>query len=124
MIRERSHSCWSCLHCGQSELGDQGKPKRARCEITKRMGKLSRGYSCQHFEYRQRSKELGEDGLPIKNRQPLDYRTERQWMEEGRQIRAGETGVKMHSSRMSLRVYEYYLIDQTEVIDNGENAEG
>lgn len=95
-----------------------------KCKITKRMGKLSRGYYCQHFEYMQRSGELGDDGIPIKNRQPLDYRTERQWESEGRRIREGETGVIMHSSRLSLKVYEYYLIEQTEVIDNGENAEG
>lgn len=121
---ERGHSCWSCKHCGVSEIGSQGKPKRVKCEITKRMGKLSRGYYCQHFEYRQRPKELGDDGIPIKNRQPLDYRTERQWESEGRRIREGETGVIMHSSRLSLKVYEYYLIEQTEVIDNGENAQG
>ena len=120
---ERGHSCWSCQHCGESERGSQGRPKRVKCEITKRMGKLSRGYYCQHFEYMQRSGELGDDGIPIKNRQPLDYRTERQWESEGRRIREGETGVIMHSSRLSLKVYEYYLIEQTEVIDNGENAE-
>ena len=121
---ERGHSCWSCQHCGESERGSQGRPKRVKCEITKRMGKLSRGYYCQHFKYMQRSGELGDDGIPIKNRQPLDYRTERQWESEGRRIREGETGVIMHSSRLSLKVYEYYLIEQTEVIDNGENAEG
>lgn len=121
---ERGHSCWSCQHCGESERGSQGRPKRVKCEITKRMGKLSRGYYCQHFEYMQRSGGLGDDGIPIKNRQPLDYRTERQWESEGRRIREGETGVIMHSSRLSLKVYEYYLIEQTEVIDNGENAEG
>ena len=117
---ERGHSCWSCQHCGESERGSQGRPKRVKCEITKRMGKLSRGYYCQHFEYMQRSGGLGDDGIPIKNRQPLDYRTERQWESEGRRIREGETGVIMHSSRLSLKVYEYYLIEQTEVIDNAE----
>ena len=117
---ERGLSCWSCQHCGEAERGSYGKPKRVKCEITKRIGKLSRGYNCQRFEYRQRLKDLGEDGLPIKNRQPQDYRTERQWESVGRRIRAGETGVKMHSSRLSLKVYEYYLIDQTDVMDRAE----
>ena len=61
---ERSHTCWSCLHCGEAESGSLGKPKRAKCTITKRFGKLSRGYDCKHFEYKQRTKELGADGLP------------------------------------------------------------
>ena len=113
---ERSHTCWSCLHCGEAESGSLGKPKRAKCTITKRFGKLSRGYDCKHFEYKQRTKELGADGLPIKNRQPLDYRTAKQWEDEGRRVKAGETGVLMHSSRLSMRVYEYFLIEQTELM--------
>lgn len=113
---ERAHSCWCCVHCGQSEKGSQGKPKRVKCEITKRMGKLSRGYNCQHFEYMQRSREVGDDGLPIKNRQPLDYRTRKQWEEEGRRIRSGEVGEKMHPSRLSMKVCEYYLVEQTEEV--------
>lgn len=96
---ERSHTCWSCLHCGEAESGSLGKPKRAKCTITKRFGKLSRGYDCKHFEYKQRTKELGADGLPENS---------------GRRVKAGETGVLMHSSRLSMRVYEYFLIDQTD----------
>ena len=78
-----------------------------KCEITKRMGKLSRGYYCQHFEYMQRSGELGDDGIPIKNRQPLEYRTERQWESGGRRISEGETGGSRHASGRSLKVREY-----------------
>ena len=63
---------------------------------------------------------MGDDGLPVKNRQPLDYRTRKQWEAEGLRIRAGETGRMMHASRMSLKVFEYFLIDQTEEIDNAE----
>lgn len=117
---ERGHSCWSCEHCGKAERGSMGRPKRAKCDITKRMGKLSRGYYCQRFEYKQREKALGDDGLPIKNRQPLDYRTAKQWESEGRKIKSGETGVLMHSSRLSMKVYEYYLIEQTEVMEYAE----
>ena len=102
----RSHTCWSCSHCGPSEVGDGGKPKRVKCEVTKRMGKLTRGYDCRYFEYKQRPGELGKDGIPIKNRQPLDYRTANQWEQDGRRVKDGETGVIMHSSRMSLKVYE------------------
>lgn len=116
----RSLTCWSCEHCGEAERGSEGRPRRVRCWITKRMGQLSRGYYCQRFEYKQRSKETGDDGIPIKNRQPLDYRTRKQWEAEGRRIRAGETGRMMHASRMSLKVFEYFLIDQTEEIDNAE----
>lgn len=97
------------------------RPERVRCTITKRMGKLTRAYNCEHFEYMQRHSSIGDDGIPIKNRQPLDYRTRNQWQEtEGRRIKEGEKGVLMHSSRVSSKVYEYFLVDQTEVIEDAE----
>ena len=117
---ERSLTCWSCEYCGETERGSQGKPQRVRCLITGRMGKLARGNYCRRFEYKQRSKELGDDGIPIKNRQPLDYRTRKQWEAEGRQVKEGEAGKRMHASRMSFKVFEYFLIEQTEVIEDAE----
>lgn len=114
---ERGHTCWSCRHCGRAEKGSMGRPVRVECVITKRMGKLSRGYNCKRFEYNQRSKVQADDGIMVKNRQPLDYRTERQWLQEGRRILSGEVGVMMHASRLSMKVYEYFLIEQTEVME-------
>lgn len=116
----RSLTCWSCEPCGEAERGSEGRPRRVRCRITKRMGRLSRGYYCQRFEYKQRSKETGDDGIPVKVLQLLDYRTRKQWEAEGRRIKEGEVGRMMHASRMSLKVFEYFLIDQTEVINDVE----
>lgn len=113
---ERGHSCWSCVHCGEAEKGSLGKVRRVKCTVTKRMGSLSRGHDCKHYIYQQRTKEIGDDGILIKNRQPLDYRTAKQWEQDGRRVKDGEAGVLMHPSRMSFKVYEYYLIGQTEVM--------
>lgn len=110
----RSFSCWSCIHCGSQTAGSPGKPEKVKCEITKRSGSLKRGNYCDHFEFNQRSNAIGDDGILIRNRQPLDYKTEIQWKECGRKIRSGAAGVEMHSSRLSKRTYTYYLIEDTE----------
>lgn len=62
----------------------------------------------------QRPNAVGTDGIPIKNKQPLDYRTANQWQEVNRQIKDNAIGVLMHSNSHSLKVYRYYLIDETE----------
>ena len=115
MPSTRSHTCWSCIHRGMTE--NAGRPSRVRCTKTKRMGKLTRGYNCEMFEYEGKTGELGDDGIPLKNKQPRDYRTRKQWEREGRRIKEGETGRIMHASRASFRVYEYYLEEQTEPFD-------
>lgn len=110
----RKLSCWSCLHCGKQTGGVQGKPDKVYCDVTKRSGSLQRGYYCTKFEYRQLDKPIADDGIMIKNRQPLDYRTKSQWAEVGRTVRSDAEGTVMHPSRQSMKTYTYYLKEDTE----------
>lgn len=111
---DNSFSCYSCVHCIDTKSNKPGYPTHNYCEVTKRWGKLQRGHYCNNFEYMQRPNAVGTDGIPIKNKQPLDYRTANQWQEVNRQIKDNAIGVLMHSNSHSLKVYRYYLIDETE----------
>ena len=62
-------------------------------------------------------KEIADDGIIIKNRQPLDYRTETQWLEHGRIIKPGAKGKIMHATRHNLKTYVYFLEEQTEIME-------
>lgn len=115
---KRSHTCWSCAHRGETGKSSTGRPETVKCTITKRTGKLARGHDCEHFECAYKGQEFGDDGYPIKNRQPLDYRTANQWRDSGMRIRSGEKGTLMHPTRMIRQLYEYFLIEQTEPVEN------
>lgn len=110
----QSNSCYSCLHCIDTRSEKPGYPNKGLCEVTKRWGKLSRGTECERYEYRQRPNPIGSDGIPIKNKQPLDYRTAIQWLEDNRKVKPGAKGVIMHANSHSMRTYTYYLIEDTE----------
>lgn len=113
----RHLTCWQCRHLGEtkSEGISNRDPIKNLCEITHRWGSLERGYDCKYFEYRQWHKRVADDGIEIKNRQPLDYRTEKQWLECGRKIKKGAVGKEMYASRHNMkRTYRYYLIEETE----------
>lgn len=117
---KRAMTCWQCKYVGLTKARDEnkvGSPDKNLCEITRRWGSLKRGYTCERFEYRQLDKSKAEDGIEIKNRQPLDYRTERQWMESGRKLKDGAIGKEMYASRKNMKMkYRYYLVEETEEI--------
>ena len=60
------------------------------------------------------------DGILVKNKMPDGdrYLTRKQWLEQGRKVRNGEGPTILHPSRYNSRTCEYYLIEQTEVIDD------
>lgn len=115
----RMHTCRSCVFQGKTD--NPYRHKKCYCEKTKRVGNLTRGYYCEKFKFRQLNKFLGDDGIPVKNRMSEDYRTANQWTEVGRTIKTDAIGVLMHSNRTSLKVYTYYLIEQTELIHSGQS---
>lgn len=106
----RSNTCWQCKHC---EKTDYFKPKKRFCGVTRRWGNIIKGNWCKKWEYRQLPNPIASDGLPIKNRQPLDYRTAEMWNEVGRCIKPDAKGVEMHANRQSMKTYIYYLIEDT-----------
>ena len=111
----RTATCWTCIYCGNSDGGPFGKPKKSFCEVTKRWGNLIRGNYCEKYDFKQWGKGFADDGIPIQNRQEMDYRTENQWNMKGRKIKKDVIGTKMHSNRNNLKtVYICYLIDETE----------
>lgn len=111
----RSLTCWQCTNMGISDLKN-GRPYKCICKVTKHWGKLERGRNCKSFEYKQWHNEVAPDGIPIKNRQPLDFRTEKQWEEEGRYVIDKAAGVEMYPSKRSMKkTYKYYLIENTEI---------
>lgn len=110
----QNFSCYTCKHCIDTKSNTPGYPIKGLCEITKRWGKLSRGMYCSNFIYKQLPNSIGTDGKAIRNKQPLDYRTAKQWAECGRKIKPGAKGVEMHANSHSLKTFIYYLIGDTE----------
>lgn len=122
----RIASCWTCLYRDLYQIHSIGstKQKKCYCTITKRFGNLERANYCEHYEYVQLSNPVGENGILIKNRQPLDYRTPIQWEYVGRKIKSDAIGKQMYASRQSKKIFTYYLIEETEEItsDNVEKS--
>lgn len=109
-----SNTCYSCLHCIRTQSDKPGYPSKGLCEITKRWGSLSRGTECNRYEYKQLNNPIGTDGIQIKNKQPLDYRTAKQWLDDNRKVKPEAKGVEMHATSHSMKTYTYYLIEDTE----------
>lgn len=100
---DRSMTCWQCKHLADTKGID-----------SLHEGSLKRGRDCDRFEYRQWHNSVAEDGTEIKNRQPLDYRTESQWLASGRRLKKGAVGKEMYASRHNMKKkYRYYLIEET-----------
>lgn len=115
----RNFTCWECIHGidYENEFVARGLsvPVSCRCVLTRRKGLIDRGHVCSRFVYKQLSKAMADDGTEIRNRQPLDYRTERQWAEAGRRLKDGAVGKEMYPSRSNMyKKYRYYLIEETE----------
>lgn len=116
---KRSATCWSCQHMGMTKdkTGTHGtRPSSCFCEFSRRWVSLQRGQVCSNYIYKQWHSEIARDGILIKNRQPLDYRTRNQWLECGRELKGNAIGIEMYSTKQSKRLYKYYLIDETEEI--------
>lgn len=112
---KRSMTCWQCKHLDKTKGIHPSKPEKSFCGITRRWGNLVRGKYCDKFEYKQWHNRFAPDGVEIKNRQPLDYRTKKQWMESGRKLKDGAIGKEMYSTRNNMKIkYRYYLIEETE----------
>lgn len=111
----RSFTCWSCVNRGECKSTKKlGHPDKCFCNETHRWGSLERGHYCSKFVNANTEEMLADDGIPIKNMQPLDYRTANQWEEHGRKIKAAAEGKVMHPKANSRQTYVYYLIEDTE----------
>ena len=75
---------------------------------------MSKGRFCTRYEYRELPGAIGENGIPVRNRLPDDYRTRKQWEAVGRKVKASAAGVEMYANRHSTRTYRYYLIGDTD----------
>lgn len=113
----RSATCYCCEHRRETKGKRPGYPEKCFCNYTKRWGKLERGHYCKNYNFISPGKEIADDGIIIKNRQPLDYRTETQWLEHGRIIKPGAKGKIMHATRHNLKTYVYFLEEQTEIME-------
>lgn len=115
---DRSMTCWQCKYLSDTKDRNgvhNNNPVKSLCEITHRWGKLERGRTCDKFEYKQWHNSVADDGVEIKNRQPFDYRTEKQWLENGRRLKQGAVGKEMYASRHNMKKqYRYCLMDETE----------
>lgn len=62
------------------------------------------------------------DGKPIKNKLPQEikelFKTEKQWLEEGMQLKEDACFVEMHPNATSNRVCKYYTEDEVELMDS------
>lgn len=113
----RQESCWRCAYgySGETDGPVPGKIERVRCDITHRMGSIWRALYCKHFTPRWKPElYYGADGIPIRNKTSLDYRTERQWNDAGRRLKNDAVGLDMHATIMGKITFRYYLVDETE----------
>lgn len=58
------------------------------------------------------------DGKPIKNKLPEEFKdrfkTEKQWLDEGKQLKADARFVEMHPNAMNKKLCKYYLDEDLE----------
>lgn len=112
----RHESCWRCKsgHGGETICSSPGRIVKVRCEKTGRMGSINRACYCQKFEPLYKAElYYADDGIPVRNKTSLDYRTENQWWEAGRWLKAAAKGIDMHATMNSSKTFRYYLIDET-----------
>lgn len=115
----RQESCWRCSfgHGGTTECESPGGIIKVLCDKTHRMVSTKRACYCQMFAPLYPAElHYGKDGIPIRNRTSLDYRTERQWNDVGRQLKENAKGLEMHANGMAIRTYRYYLNEETEAM--------
>ena len=112
----RQESCWRCKygHSTGARGPVPGKITEVYCTRTKRWGSIYRACYCEKWKPNY-SAELycGEDGIPVRNKTSLDYRTKIQWGNVGRVIKDGAVGLDMHPTMLSLKTLTYYLIEDT-----------
>lgn len=106
----REDSCARCHHCQEYDQHE----KTNRCDVSKRHGSILRGHYCENFEHRNGSGLFYRDGVPVRSKTSMDYRTEYQWDSVGRKVKDGEEGLEMYASMNTSKKYVYYLIEQTE----------
>lgn len=112
----RQESCWRCRygHSGRTKCSSPGLITHVFCDKTRRWVKIQCACYCKKWEpncpptlyYR-------EDGIPVRNKTSLDYRTENQWREVGRYIKDGAKGLEMHATMNGSKIFVYYLISET-----------
>ena len=111
--------CYHCIHCvGAKEMRHDSFMKR-KCALTNRWGSMDRAFCCTKFENKCRQSSVEEfNGYRIRKDQVEDYRTARQWADDGYRVRCGVTGIEMYATRMAAmnngRVFTYYLPEQVE----------
>lgn len=60
------------------------------------------------------------DGKPIKNKLPDEiryrFKTEKQWIDEGKQLRENARYIEMHPNAMNKKLCKYYLDEEVETL--------
>ncbi len=62
------------------------------------------------------------DGKPIKNKLPEELKskflTEKQWIDEGKQIKEDAEYIEMHPNAMNKKLCKYYFVDDVEPLSS------
>lgn len=112
----RSFSCGQCIFGG----GVMEWEHHVDCQKRSYRPHVSAAETCEDFKHRlaeypqsidtiQKSEY---DGLPIRSKTAMDFRTEKQWLAAGFQVKPGEEGYEMHPAFLSKRTCIYYLPEQ------------
>ena len=127
----RQESCWRCKfgHSTGTKCSSPGRITDVFCEKTRRWGKIQQACYCEKWVpncppelyYR-------EDGIPVRNKTSLDYRTASQWESVGRYVKYDAEGLEMHPTMNGSKTYTYFLIEDTvesieELESNREEAD-
>lgn len=119
----------TCLKC----KGGHGKGSANRkcgwklevlCKITKRWGNNERACYCPKFQHFYSAKlYYAPDGVPVRSRTSLDYRTLNQWYDANREVKDGAVGIRMHPISTTSKTYVYFHFDDTVPIKYEDDVE-
>ena len=112
----RSFSCGQCIFGGGVMEGEH----HVDCQKRSYRPHVSAAETCEDFKHRLAEypqsidtiEKSEYDGLPIRSKTAMDFRTEKQWMAAGFRVKPGEEGYEMHPAFLAKRTCIYYLPEQ------------
>lgn len=112
----REATCWTCEYCDRKNAKrDIGYfDSSAPCLKKNKIIELHEGKWCDEWKFIQLGDTIAKDGIAIRSNINKDYRTEKQWKTAHRKIKMNAVGVIMHPNARLKKVFNYYLIEETE----------
>lgn len=112
----RQETCWRCKsgRGNGTKCSTPGRITHVFCAKRRRWVNNNKACVCEWWDSLMPAElYYREDGIPVRNKTSLDYRTENQWNMVGRYIKDGAKGLEMHPTMNGSKTFTYYLIEDT-----------